>query len=202
MEHKYGKGLLNGIIFLDLKKAFDCVDHVILIEKLKEFGWVGYTLNWFKSYLTNRKQMCKVNQTTSKCRIIPCGTPQGSDLGPVLFVLCVNDLPNCLKSTTVSMFADATNLTASGSTSSELYNKLSNDLENIHQWLLVKKLTLITSKTEYMIVGYRQRLCEIDDEAEIKLGIMKFKKVTETKTLGVNVDDRLKCNSHISMITS
>ncbi len=61
-----------GIIFLDLKKAFDCVDHAILIEKLKKFGSVDNTLNWFKSYLTNRKQMCKVNQTTSKCRTVSC----------------------------------------------------------------------------------------------------------------------------------
>ena len=90
------------------------------------------------------------------------------------------------------MFADDTNLTASGSTSTELYNKLNNDLENIHEWLLANKLTLNTSKTEYMIVGSRQRLGKIDDEAEIKLGDNKIKKVSETKTLGVIVDDQLK----------
>ena len=104
------KGLVNGIIFLDLKKAFDCVDHNILTEKLMKFGCIGNTLNWFKSYLTNRKQMCKVNQTTSKSRTISCGVPQG-----------------CLKSTSSSMFADDTNLTASGNTITELHNKLNND---------------------------------------------------------------------------
>ncbi len=196
------KGLLNSVIFLDLKKAFDCVDHAILIEKLRKFGCVGNTLNWFKSYLTNRKQMCKVNQTTSKCRTVSCGVPQGSNLGPILFLLYVNDLPNCLKSTTASMFADDTNLTASGSTSTELYNKLNNDLENIHQWLLANKLTLNTSKTEYMIVGSRQRLGKIDEEAEIKLGDNKIKKISETKTLGVIVDDQLKWNSHINMVAT
>ena len=105
------KGLLNGIIFLDLKKAFDCVNHDILIKKLSHIGCRGTTLNWFKSYLTNRKQTCKVNQTTSKCRTIRCGVPQGSDLGPILFLIYINDLPNCLKTTTASMFADDTNLT-------------------------------------------------------------------------------------------
>ena len=86
--------------------------------------------------------MCKVNQTTSKCRTISCGVPQGSNLGPILFLLYVNDLPNCLKSTSASMFADDTNLTASGNTITELHNKLNNDLENIHQWLQANKLTL------------------------------------------------------------
>ena len=113
--------------FLDLKKAFDCVDHNILTEKLVKFGCIGNTLNWFKSYLMNRKQMCKVNQTTSKCRKISSGVPQGSNLGPILFLLFVNDLPNCLKSTSASMFADNTNLTASGNTITELHNKLNND---------------------------------------------------------------------------
>ncbi len=79
------------------------------------------------------------------------------------------------------MFADKTNLTASGSTSTELYNKLNNDLENIHQWLLANKLTLNTSKTEYMIVGFRQRLGKIDEEAEIKLGDNKIKKFQKQK---------------------
>ena len=69
--------LLNGIIFLDLKKAFDCVDLDILIKKLSYFGCKGTTLNWFRSYLTNRKQMCKVNQVTSQPRTIRCSVPQG-----------------------------------------------------------------------------------------------------------------------------
>jgi hypothetical protein len=80
-------GLLNGIIFLDLIKAFDCVDHDILIKKLSYFGCKGTTLNWFKSYLTNRKQMRRVNQVTSQPRIIRCGLPQGSNLGPILFLI-------------------------------------------------------------------------------------------------------------------
>ena len=101
------------------------------------------------------------------------------------------------------MFADDTNLTASGSTSTELYNKL-DDLENIHQWLLANKLTLNTSKTEYMHDCWLQTetIGKIDDEAEIKMGDNKIKKVSETKTLGVIVDDQLKWNSHINTVAT
>ena len=103
------------------------MDHNILTEKLVKFGCIGNTLNWFKSHLTNTEQMCKVNQTTSKCQTISCRVLQGSNFGPILFLLYVNDLPNCLKSTSASMFADDTNLTASGNTITELHNKFDND---------------------------------------------------------------------------
>ena len=175
------KGLLNGIIFLDLRKAFDCVNRDILIKKLSHIGCRGTTLNWFKSYLTNRKQMCKVNQTTSKCRAIRCGVPQGSNLGPILLLIYINGLPNCFKTTTASMFEDDTNLTASGDTITNIEIKLNNDLENIHQWLLANKLTLNMDKTEYMIAGSRQRISKIENDPDITLGNNNIKRVNETK---------------------
>jgi hypothetical protein len=195
-------GLLNGIIFLDLKKAFDCVDHDILIKKLSYFGCKGTTLNWFKSYLTNRKQMCKVNQVTSQPRIIRCGVPQGSNLGPILFLIYINDLPNCLRTTTASLFADDTNLTASGCSIIDIQTKLNNDLENIHQWLLANKLTLNKDKTEYIIAGSRQRISKNEGDPEVKLGNCNIKRVKETKTFGVIIDDQLKWNAHIDNVVT
>ena len=146
--------------------------------------------------------MCKVNQITSKCRTIRCGVAQGSNLSPILSLIHINDLPNCLKTTTASMFADDTNLTVSGDTITSIEIKLNNDLENIHQWLLANKLTLNMDKTEYMIAGSRQRISKIENDPVIRLGNNKIKRVKETKTLGVIIDDQLKWNTHVDNVVA
>ena len=196
------KGYLNGVIFLDLEKAFDCVNHDILITKLKLYGCTENTLCWFKSYLTNRRQMCKIGRTISQERVIRCGVPQGSTLGPLLFLLYVNDLPNCLSHSTASMFADDTNLTTSGKSIKDIQNQLNSDLENIHTWLLTNKLTLNKDKTEYMIISSRQRLAKIDDDPNISLDGINIKKVKQAKTLGIVIDEKLLWKNQIDEITT
>ena len=196
------KGYLNGVIFLDLKKAFDCGNHDILITKLKLYGCTENTLCWFKSYLTNRRQMCKIGRTISQERIIRCGVPQGSTLGPLLFLLYVNDLPNCLSHSTASMFADDTNLTTSGKTIKDIQNQLNSDLENIHTWLLTNKLTLNKEKTEYIIISSRQRLAKIDDDPNISLDGINIKRVKQAKTLGIVIDEKLLWKNQIDEITT
>ena len=146
--------------------------------------------------------MCKINQTTSKCRTIRCRVLQDSNLGPILFLIYVNDLPNCLKTTTASMFADDTNLTASRDTITNIEVKLNKDLENIHQWLLANKLTLHMDKTEYMIAGSRQRINKIENDPDIRLGNDNIKRVKETKTSGIIIDDHLKWNTHIDNVVA
>ena len=172
------KGLLNGVIFLDLKKAFDSVDHNILLKKMHCYGIRGHTLAWFQSYLSSRIQICNVDQTMSKTRTVKCGIPQGSNLGPLLFLLYINDLPNCLTSSSASMFADDTNISTNGKTNDELQERINVDLENIHQWLLANKLTLNKDKTEYMIIGSRQRISNLVlTDPKIELGESVIKRV-------------------------
>ena len=91
------RGEYTAALFIDLKKAFDTVGHEILLAKLNFYGLDGKELNWFKSYLENRRQYCKVNGKVSKTEVVNCGVPQGSCLGPLLFLVYINDLPNCLE---------------------------------------------------------------------------------------------------------
>ncbi len=196
------KGSLCGVVFLDLKKAFDCVDHNILIRKMNYYGIRSRELAWFQSYLNNRTQICKVDQTTSSERTLKCGIPQGSNLGPLLFLLYINDLPNCLSSSSASMFADDTNITTHGRTDIEIQKRLNTDLENVHQWLISNKHTPNKKKTEYMIVGSRQRISNILTDPIIKLGDSKIERVNKSKTLGVIIDEHLSWNDQIQNIVT
>ena len=122
------RGLYDLVVLLDLKKAFDTVNHGILLHKLQiEIR----ALNFMRDYLTNRTQRCQLKGLFSDRREVTCGTPQGSILGPLLFIIYINDLQNCLKITTPRMFADDKNLTAVGETLGEAEERAGLDLRNV-----------------------------------------------------------------------
>ena len=196
------KGLINGVLFLDLQKAFDTVDHKILIDKFKLYEIAGNTLNWFISYLNKRYQTCKVNNVRSSRKLIECGFPQGSNLGPLLFLLYVNDLPNCLDQAEPSMFADDTNISTSAGSVEKLETQLNIELDKIYRWLVANRLTLNVSKTEYMIIGCRHNLGKIDKDSVIKIGSETVNRVHTSKRLGVIIDDKLKWEDQIDSIIS
>ena len=141
-------GLTNLVVFLDLAKAFDTVSHDILLKKLELYGLKGVTLEWFSSYLSDRQQQCVVEECVSKPKLIKCGIPQGSILGPLLFLIYINDLPGCLLHTKVHMYADDTTLYSSSTSTAELYTKVNEDLNRVRDWLLANKLSLNVTKSE------------------------------------------------------
>ncbi|CAB4035751.1 Hypothetical predicted protein [Paramuricea clavata] len=110
------KGAVTGAVFLDLSKAFDTVNYSILFSKLSKAGFTDATITWFKSYLYQRIQVTRVDNATSSAKYVSVGVPQGSVLGPLLFILYVNDLPSCIKKCKVTMYADDTVLYFSSST--------------------------------------------------------------------------------------
>ena len=184
----------NISIFLDLKKAFDTVDHGILLSKLSEYGAVGTPLHWFTSYLTDRKQYCQINGHKSRLKNVLCGIPQGSCLGPLLFVLYVNDFEQCLEKYTANMYADDTSVTCSAEDLVELSNDLKTELDNIAEWLRQNKLSLNIDKTEYMVVGHKRQTNSIAEPIDIKINEEPIKRVQKVKYLGTMVDENLTWN--------
>ena len=162
------KGSVNAVVFLDLKNAFDTVDHTILLSKLFQYGICGIAYEWFRSYLDNRNQQCFVNGSLSNSQILTCGIPQGTILGPLLFVLYINDLSNCLSNSVARMYAN--------------------------------KLTLNSSKTEFMLIGSRHRLGTYDTSPKLIIGGDIIKQVSSVKSLGVHIDENLSWNLHIEKI--
>ena len=161
------------------------------------YGIRGCSLEWFRSYFMNRKLVCAINGKLSDEKQIICGVPQGSNLGPFLFLLYINDLPNCLETTNARLFANDTTLLATGLNTVEVEAKLNHDLLNVDQWLKANKLTLNEGKTEFMIIGSRQRVPSFEQGPLIKLGDKVIKRVLHKKTLGVILDEQLKWDKHI-----
>ena len=172
------------------------MDHSILLKKLEWYGFETNTLDWFTTYLHERSQRCFANGYLSDASQIRCGVPQGSVLGPLLFLLYINDLPNCLTLSTPRMFAGDTHLTNQGLSTSELETRLNPDLENVKEWLLANKLSINTTKTEYMLIGSKYKLANCIRNPSFHMGRYKVESLYSSKSLGVYIRKSFLLTSH------
>ena len=195
------RGNVNAVVFLDLKKAFDTVDHGVLLGKLSLYGIQESAYDWFKSYLNNRTQKCVVNGSLSKVCSLGCGVPQGTILGPLLFLIYINDLPNCLSFCQPRMYADDTHITYASAHLHSMQSSLNRDLSNIHKWLLSNKLTLNSTKTEFMLIGSRQKLSTLSESLELSIDNIPIKQVSTAKSLGILIDNNMAWHSHIDKLS-
>ena len=201
LTDKLIKSLENGEyvigVYLDFSKAFDTVDHAILLSKLSHYGIRGNALNWFISYLSNRKQYVTYNGVSSPVNNIACGVPQGSILGPLLFLLCINDLGHICSNTTTLLFADDTNLFKSGKDLNKKQDELNSELAKISLWLKVNKLSLNIGKTHFMVfTNKKKRLNDLN----ILIDGTRIEEVKKTKFLGVIIDNKLSWKDHVAHV--
>ena len=195
---------LTMAIFIDLKKAFDTISHKILLNKLERYGIRGVANDWLKSYLTDRKQFVQFRDTQSNTQYITTGIPQGSILGPLLFLLYINDLSHALKLSVLS-FADDTTLYLSDSNIKTLYRVANNELNKLYKWLCANKLALNTDKTKYMIIcskhhKYDNNNLNLNINGIIINQISKNNNETSVKFLGVFLDEHLSWKNHIQYL--
>ena len=191
-EHSIG-------IFMDLSKAFETIDHQILLKKLNNYGIRGTALAWFNDYLNNRQQYVSLQSEESSKLTIKCGVPLGSILGPLLLLVYVNDIIQSSPLLTFILFADDTNVFYSHKNLHTLITTLNTELEKVHTWFKCNKLSLNISKTNFM---YFKNAHSPDVDCNIQINGLPLARKQSTKFLGVTIDHHLTWSEHIHHISN
>ena len=183
-------------IFLDFSKAFDTINHEILLNKLYHYGIRGKALEWFRSYLSNRKQFVTFNNVNSQMLNIDCGVPQGSLLGPLLFIIYINDFHRSSKTLSFILFADDSNLFFSHPDPLILLRTLNSELIEVSHWIKANKLSLNITKSKFMIFSNSIETLP----GEVYINDIPLEQVSSIKFLGIHVDNKLTWKDHVNVI--
>ena len=185
-------------IFIDFRKAFDTVDHDILLYKLYHYGVRGAAYDWFCDYLKNRTQLVSYHNIQSNFADISCGVPQGSILGPLLFLIYINDMAYVSTQLFSVLFADDTNIFDTNSDLKSLIDSVNIQLEKNVTWLNANKLSLNVEKTHYVLFRNKGRI--IENTLKVYMNSQEISEVETTKFPGIIIDDRLNWKHHIDSI--
>ena len=185
-------------VFIDLKKAFDTIDHSILIRKLQNCGIRGLVLNWISSYLENRMQFVQFAGHSSGKLNVKCGIPQGSIVGPKLFILYINELCEVSDKLEFVLFADDTNFLLSGNNIKHLIKTIKTEMVKIKTWFEAHKLSLNLSKTKFMVFSNMHNIK--NSNIQVSLQGANIERVKELQFLGVTLDENLNWKSHIENV--
>lgn len=194
------EGKMVGVIFMDLKRAFETIDRGILLEKLYQYGIRGKVLEWLRSYLQNRTQRVRFNEEWSKLIETEYGVPQGSVLGPLLFILYINDIVAiCPEDCMIKMFADDTLLYVSADSSAELETKMNEAMNIVENWMNRNRLKMNATKTKFMVVRSIRKVVR----GNIVLKCLNGTEIEEVETmkyLGIFIDNKLRFSEHCEYI--
>ena len=194
------RGELVGIVLVDFRKAFDLVDHDILLRKLEYYKLNQNCLNWFRSYLSGRTQKVSFKNTFSAQKYVKYGVPQGSILGPLLFLLFINDLPLHTNAMT-DLYADDATLYEISKSKEEIERKLQDAILKVASWCKQNGMVINIDKTKAMLITTRQRRSRIDDNIQISLNNVQLINVQREKVLGIEIDNNLLWGEHVRKVT-
>ena len=188
-------------IFMDLSKAFDTLDHDILIKKLAHYGINGTPLEWFTSYLTGRSQYVEIDDVSSNVLSLSTGVPQGSILGPLLFLIYMNDIPYCTKYFNCILYADDTTLSNTIQIPSMSPLNINDELAKVYDWLAVNKLSLNVKKTKYVIIHAINKKIE-DVVPDLEINGTPLERIQSFNFLGLLSYENMSWKPHIDLLSN